>query len=360
MFFSSQHPSRIACIGNQEYLFFSGTSYLGMSVNPVFQEAIQEGLSKYGTNYGSSRTSNLRLAVFEELEHFLCQWTGAEQSLTMSSGFLAGQLIAQWVRDLFSKGYVISYAPHTHPAVFCGLEKIDSPDFESWVEQIVFQSYTCKQDMVLVCNSVDVLHAKVHSFEWIERLNTAKEIILVVDDSHGIGITGQNGRGVYAHIPPVKNLTKVVIASMGKALGMPAGMILSHQEIIKALKKSSFYAGASPVLPAYCYAFLKIGEEYQKQLFMLKKNIQFFTSKVKDLNLLDYAEDYPVFRTYQPALYPFLLEHRVLISSFPYPKPDSEPISRVVLSSLHRLSDLAYLVELLKLFVADIRPKIEH
>lgn len=358
MFFSFQHPSRLVCIDNQEYLFFSGTSYLGMSVNPIFQEAIKEGLSKYGTNYGSSRSSNLRLVVFEELEHFLCQWTEAEQCLTMSSGFLAGQLIAQWIRALFSKGYAISYAPHTHPAVFCGLEKIDSTDFESWVEQMVSQSYTSSnQDMVLVCNAVDVLHAKVHSFDWIKSLNTAKEIILVVDDSHGIGITGQNGKGAYAQIPFMKNVTKVVIASMGKALGMPAGIVLSNEQVISALRKSSFYTGASPALPAYCYAFLKIWEEYQKQLGILKKNIQVFSSEIKELNLFDFAESYPVFRTYQPALYPFLLENQVLISSFPYPTPNSEPINRVVLSSLHTLSDLAYLAELLKTFVVNQLPR---
>jgi 7-keto-8-aminopelargonate synthetase-like enzyme len=271
----------------------------------------------------------------------------------MSSGFLAGQLIAQWIKRLFSKGYAISYAPHTHPAVFCGLEKIDSHDFESWVEQVVLQSYLSPKGMVLVCNAVDVLHAKVHNFEWIKRLNTAKEIILVVDDSHGIGITGLSGKGIYAQIPHRENVTKVVIASMGKALGMPTGMILGNQAIIEALKKDSFYTGASPALPAYCYAFLKIWEEYQKQLVILKKNIRFFSTAIKDLNLFDCAEDYPVFRTYQSALYPFLLKNQVLISSFPYPKPDSEPINRVVLSSLHTLSDLAYLVELLKLFMVD-------
>jgi len=351
MFFSTQHPTRTAYINQQEYLFFSGTSYLGMSVNPVFQEAIKEGLSKYGTNYGSSRTSNLRLAIFEELEHFLCQWTGAEKSLTMSSGFLAGQLVAQWIKDLSTKGYAVSYAPHTHPAVFCGLEKIDSTDFESWVERVISQSYASEQDMVLVCNAVDILHAKVHSFDWVKRLNAAKEIVLFVDDSHGIGITGQNGKGVYLQIPVIKNITKVVIASMGKALGMPAGMVLSNEEVIKALKKSSFYTGASPALPAYCHAFLNAWQEYPKQLDVLKKNIQFFSSEVKSWHLFDYAEHYPVFRTYQSALYSFLLENRVLISSFPYPKPDSEPISRVVISSLHTLSDLIRLIGLIKLFV---------
>jgi 7-keto-8-aminopelargonate synthetase-like enzyme len=84
----------------EELLFFSGTSYLGMAVNPDFQALIKEGISIYGTNYGSSHTSNLRLEIFDQIENYLCTWTGAEASLTMSSGFLAGQLVAQWIREL--------------------------------------------------------------------------------------------------------------------------------------------------------------------------------------------------------------------------------------------------------------------
>ncbi|MCU0393533.1 MAG: aminotransferase class I/II-fold pyridoxal phosphate-dependent enzyme [Thermoflexibacter sp.] len=354
MFFSAQHPSRTVKTEQSDYLFFSGTSYLGMAVNPIFQNTIYEGLGKYGANYGSSRTSNLRLRVFEEIEGFLSKWTGAEACLSMSSGFLAGQLVAQWIRELAKEDYIISYAPNTHPAVFSGLESFDFVDFESWVSYVVALSHSTTQNLVLVCNSVDVLNAKIHDFSWVKNLytpNMLRKVILIADDSHGIGVIGEKGKGIFHQIPIQQGITKLVIASMGKALGMPAGMIIGDREVIAHLQKSSFYSGASPALPAYCYAFLNVWDEYEKQMEILKENISFFSGEVKNLGLFEYDIHYPVFRTYRHQLYSFLLEHQVLISSFPYPKPDSELITRIVLSSLHTQEDLAYLIKLLKQYV---------
>lgn len=334
----------------EELLFFSGTSYLGMAVNTDFQALIHEGISIYGTNYGSSRTSNLRLKVFEEMENYLCAWTGAAASLTMSSGFLAGQLVAQWIRELGAQGYQILYAPHTHPAVFSGLENPnDHHRFEDWVQSIKNATSTSKNSLVLVCNAVDSLNGKVHDFQWLTAINEwassqNKQVILIADDSHGIGIVGERGSGIFSQIPDLPFVNKVVVASMGKALGMSAGLVLGNKEIIQTLQKSIFYSGASPALPAYLYAFLKSQSIYQRQLEKLKTNIAFFIGQTADLQLFDFTPAYPVFRTSKNSLYEKLLENNILISSFPYPKPNSELITRVVLSSLHTQADLAYLV----------------
>jgi 8-amino-7-oxononanoate synthase len=355
MFFSEKHPDRTVQTEHGEFLFFSGTSYLGMSTNPDFQEIIKEEISIYGTNYGSSRTSNVRLSVFEEINDFLCKWTGAEASLTMSSGFLAGQLVAQWICEMAQKNYVVSYAPYTHPAVFSGLEQASSPatTFEEWAKQISFQITKTPENYVIVANSVDVLHAKIHDFEWLRqiKLEENQEVICIIDDSHGIGITGENGSGIFSQIPSIPQVKKVVVASMGKALGLPAGMILGQKEVINHLQKSAFYSGGSPTPPAFLSAFLKGQPIYQLQMQKLKENITFFSSQISGLQLFQFPPAYPVFRTYHNPLYAYLLAHQALISSFPYPKPDSELITRVVLSSLHTQEDLGRLIALLRAFI---------
>lgn len=352
MFFSSKHPNRTVETDQGEFLFFSGTSYLGMSSNPDFQELIKEEISVYGTNYGSSRTSNLRLQVFEETANYFCEWTGAEASLTMSSGFLAGQLVAQWIRELAQQGYEVVYAPNTHPAVFSGLEKDSSQTFEAWCAQVQALAQNTSSNLILVANSVDVLNAKIHDFQWLNNIifEGTRELICVVDDSHGIGVIGKGGHGVFAQIPTKPNIRKVVIASLGKALGLPAGVILGQKEVINHLQKSAFYSGGSPTPPAFLAAFLKASKIIENQLKVLKENIDFFNSQVMDLQLFHFPPAYPVFRTYQNQLYSYLLENFILISSFPYPRPESELITRIVLSSLHTKEDLENVVSLLKKF----------
>ena len=72
-------PSRTIKFQEEEYLFFSGTSYLGMGHQAGFQEALKEGIARYGTIFSASRNNNLKLAIYEEAETFLAQWTGFEE-----------------------------------------------------------------------------------------------------------------------------------------------------------------------------------------------------------------------------------------------------------------------------------------
>ena len=71
MLVTHQLPGRTVVIDGKERLYFSGTSYLGVSNNPDFQQLLQAGISRYGTNYGSSRASNLQLAVYAAAEQQL-------------------------------------------------------------------------------------------------------------------------------------------------------------------------------------------------------------------------------------------------------------------------------------------------
>jgi 7-keto-8-aminopelargonate synthetase-like enzyme len=185
----------------------------------------------------------------------------------------------------------------------------------------------------------------VHDFQWVKAIES--NFFLIVDDSHGIGVVGENGNGIFSQIPDVQGIKKLVIASMGKALGMPAGMVLGSKETIKELQQSTFYSGASPALPAYLYAFLRAKNIYQTQQQKLKENIAFFSSQIAGYQLFNFTQDYPVFRTHKNDLYQKLLSEKILISSFPYPTPDSELITRIVLSSLHTKDDLNYLIETL-------------
>ena len=83
-------PSRTLQYQGEDYLFFSGTSYLGMGHQAAFREALFEGIARYGTIFSASRNNNLQLAIYEQAENFLAEWTGTEAALTVTSGLLAG------------------------------------------------------------------------------------------------------------------------------------------------------------------------------------------------------------------------------------------------------------------------------
>jgi 7-keto-8-aminopelargonate synthetase-like enzyme len=341
-------PGRTLIMEGKEYLYFSGTSYLGMSRNEAFQKNLIEGMRLYGSNYSSSRISNLKLQIFEEAEAYLAQFTGAEAALTMSSGFLTGQMV---VRLLENKGRFL-YAPRAHPALWRTQTDFYDGSFNTWVASLSETIGTSPEnDFILITNSLDPLLAQPYDFSWVSSLPLHKQITLVVDDSHGFGVIEKEGAGIFSQLQQYTNIHLIVLSSLGKAFGIPGGVILADKQTIDQFKANPFFGGSSPVIPAYLYAFLHSKAIYQQELKKLLHNIQLFSSQLTTLPIFDYFSNYPVFYTQRHQLCAYLKNKGVLISSFPYPSPQDELITRVIISSLHTEEDIHKLAKLIEEFI---------
>jgi 8-amino-7-oxononanoate synthase len=361
-------PGRTIMLNNEEHLFFSGTAYLGMGHQPLFREALMEGIARYGTVFSASRNNNLKLKIYEEAEDFLAQWTGAEAALTVTSGLLAGQIAVQ---SIDNQRFI--YAPSVHPAIWKEtppqyfFENYD--DFSSRIIDVIENE---KEKPVVICtNTIDPLRCELYDFSWMAQLPQNQDIMLVFDDSHGIGITGTDGAGFLSR-PDIKPLMEkikllprvkiIVIASLAKALGIPGGVILSDKKTIETIRKNPLFVGASPIVPAYLFAFLKTQNVYQQAREQLFFNIDLYKNLIKkNLQNLENTEgvlvktydNYPVFYVLNNDLYNYFLNHKVLISSFSYPNPSDPPITRIIVSALHETADIEFVASLTNNFLKD-------
>ncbi|QMU29995.1 aminotransferase class I/II-fold pyridoxal phosphate-dependent enzyme [Adhaeribacter radiodurans] len=348
---TSQLPGRTLVTETATYLYCSGTSYLGMARNEEFQAILQACFATYGTNYSSSRLSNVQLKIFSETEAYLSTWTGAEAALVVSSGLIAGQLIVKTFADT---GTFI-YGPRTHPALWRTPIDCYQGDYTNWAKEVPEKVRTAtSKEVVILTNSLDALWVQTYSFDWITKLPGDKKITIIIDDSHGFGLTGKNGAGVYTQLPELPAHVQVaVISSFGKALGIPGGVILGNVSLIENLKKSAFFGGGSPPVPAYLAAFLQAENIYQQAREKLQENITQFTNNVQQPALFQSFTRYPVFYTRQNSLYAWLLEQQILISHFAYPTPADPPITRIILNSLHTKADIEVLTHQVNAFCAS-------
>ena len=83
-------------IGDTSYLYFGGTSYLGMQTDARFRKALAGFTVKMGSHWGASRAGNLVLSVYDKTEASLAMWVGSESCLTLSSGFMAARLLVEY------------------------------------------------------------------------------------------------------------------------------------------------------------------------------------------------------------------------------------------------------------------------
>lgn len=341
--YTETFPGREILIDGKKHLYFGGTAYLGLQTDDTFQHLFIENIKKYGTNYGASRKSNLRMSIFGKAERYLADFVGAEACVTVSSGYLAGQFVAQAMN---TKVHRFFYAPNTHSALF----PIQTRSYTTFTAlNIAVREHLRSQPRrtpVVFLDAIDFSGCNYPDFKTLQILPLDK-VILVVDDSHGIGIVGKNGGGVYRMLSllPIKEL--LVCCSLGKGFGIQAGAVFGNQKRVSQLKETPFFGGASPAAPAALATFMGAETLYSGKRRMLQSHIDLFFGSVNNQKKFSCMEGHPAFSFSDVQLTEYLEQQGIILTNFPYPDEHSHLMSRIVLSAHHREDDIIRLTELL-------------
>ena len=338
-----QKIDRILEYQGKSYRYFSGTSYLGMGMDPAFQEMVIEGLRRYGLNHGQSRGNNVRLAIYDEFEAFFASSAQSEAALVMSSGYLAGTAA---LRHLQADAAEIWIAPDTHPAI---LPNELAPDprqsFTDWKAICLAKSDQLSPQKILILgNAVDPLHSQIHDYSWLKLIGEKHELSILIDDSHAFGAIGNGLFGTYANLKKLP--AKVLVSgSIGKGLSLPAGVILCENSVKAQILQLPIYGGASPCPPGYLQAFLDSQAIYLIQKQKLSTNCKIFNDLTTDLLGISGNADFPVYNYADPFWVERLEQNGFITSSFPYPTAKDPKINRIIISGFHLKADLDLLAE---------------
>ncbi|MCF2489556.1 aminotransferase class I/II-fold pyridoxal phosphate-dependent enzyme [Dyadobacter sp. CY347] len=354
-FQTNQLPGRTVIADHGvEYLWFSGTDYLGMGHDEVFRSSIIEGFQHYGTHFGSSRNNSLRLGIYEETEIQLANWIGSESALIVSSGMWAGQMVMKMIENLVSKTTDFSsiqyhYAPKVHPALWGNAFTLSTSTWSTWAKEVVKSIHESQADTAHIICTDGIGSPLVEAFDFtlFENLPDGRSNIwIIVDESHTLGVYG-NGSGLYKLINGIGKANVIMVSSLNKALGIPGGVIACDNAAYHEFRYSPWFAGASPPAPAYIYALKKLLENkhYEHVRGVLAANIAYFHNQLRSPNFFQSVPAYPVFCSQNPALYETLLSNGIMPSCFSYPSPTDLPITRLAISALHQKEDLNRLAE---------------
>ncbi|HUS01037.1 MAG TPA: aminotransferase class I/II-fold pyridoxal phosphate-dependent enzyme [Chitinophagaceae bacterium] len=344
MFSLDDSPGRKCKLEGKEFLFFSGYAYLGMNHVKEFSVLVKEGIDKYGILFPSSRISNTRLNLFEKLEQSLSELTGMEDTVSFSSGYLAGKTIS----DILSSHKNILVAPGTHPAIDIKTDNpISSTNFNEWKNEVpYFINDSGGNEFVIISDSVDVLKAQVHHFSFVKNIDPSKKITFLIDDSHGIGILGKNGEGIISQLPQKENVEYIICYSLSKAFNIEGGAISCSKKWSEKIRQHHNYTGSTPINPSLIHAFLKSKELYAVQRKKLVKNINYLRKHLP-ASIIKHDFDLPVFVCSNEDAEEFFYQNKIIISSFGYPDPTSQKINRVVINALHTKKDIQRLISVL-------------
>ncbi|HLR37725.1 MAG TPA: aminotransferase class I/II-fold pyridoxal phosphate-dependent enzyme [Chitinophagaceae bacterium] len=329
MVYLNDIPGRITIIGGQAYLFFSGFSYLGMPSLPEFQKLLQESVGIYGSVFPSSRVSNTRHQLYQDFELMLSEYIDCQSSACFSSGYLAASAATQF---LASKGNIFSLE-HPHPALkHINLKKMASVD--AIIEAVNSSNEPCS----IVLESVNPLTGELLNFNWLLKIK--RPVRVLVDDSHGIGILGENGEGAKALVPASDSLKYLICYSLSKAFSCEGGAVSGDEEDILMVKKMPQFTAAAPMSPVMVYAWMSGRNLFRNQLHKLRENLCYFKKQINAIDAFQFDGKLPICFLPDATLYERAMKYRILLSAFRYPTANDPLLTRSVINALHTKEDL--------------------
>ncbi len=270
---------------HRQYVHFSSNDYLGLNQHPQIIEAWQQGLNRWGAGAGASGHVTGYTPAHQQLEQLLADWLGYGDALLFSSGFAANQalifaLTGQHDRVLADKLMHASLleAASLSPATLCRFQH-NSPDS---LQRLLARD--CDGETLIVTEGIFSMDGDRAPLAKLRQLADQSASWLVVDDAHGIGVSGAEGRGS-CHQQQV--MADIQIVTFGKALGVAGAAIVCSKQIAEYLRQTARHLIYSTAMPpaqadAICAAITLVrqGDELRERL---QQNIAFFRRQISGL-----------------------------------------------------------------------------
>ncbi|MEN2400912.1 aminotransferase class I/II-fold pyridoxal phosphate-dependent enzyme [Flavobacterium sp. MC2016-06] len=334
----NQFPDRIIEIDQEQYLYFGGTSYLGLPTNKIFQDLVVKNILKWGTTYGSSRNANIKLTAYDDGETFLAQHIKAEAAVTVSSGMLAGKIV---IEQLNKETDCYFHFPDLHPAI-----KVNN-SFPVFINnKINPRLLDAKEEKITVLtDGVPSYQTKAVDLSVLKEIPNHKVITLVVDESHSLGILGINGAGIYSEIDlPIKR--KIMISSLGKAFGLTGGVIASDLSFINQIKKLDIFVSAAGMNPAFVQTLSDAASVYITQHQKLLENLDYISTKLIPKDSIKFNKIYPLIYLEAAAVSETLFKNKIIVAHFKY-QENAKDLNRIVITANHSTADLDQIITVL-------------
>lgn len=335
----NQFPDRIIEIDNEDYLYFGGTAYLGLPTHPEFQKLIIKNILQWGTAYGSSRSANIQLNAYENGERFLADFINANAALTLSSGMLAGKLV---VEALTTETDCFFHFPDTHTAIkaqnslpfFIG-ERLNPRLLDNTIEKIT-----------ILTDSVPSFHVQPIDLTILNSIPSNKEITLVIDESHSLGILGTNGCGIFSTINLSTIKRKIMVSSLGKAFGLTGGVIASDSEFINQMATHDTFVSSAGMNAAFVQTMADAAAIYLQQHQKLKDNLNYIDTHLIKNKAIHFDCNYPLIYPETEGLNDVFTANKIIVTNFKYPT-DTRDLNRIVITANHKKEDLDKIIYIL-------------
>lgn len=344
-------------IDGHEFINLASNNYLGLSFDRRVIDAAIEGIKKYGVSMCATPIASGYSDLFREAEEKLSEFIGVGDSLIFPSCYQANNGLFQAIAGTEDLIIVDRFA---HSSLIEGIKVVGCKyrpfrhNDLNHLEEILIKSDKFNQVFV-VTESVFSTEGSIAPFKEINELCEKYDAIPVVDDSHGIGVIGETGKGILEH-SGIMNYNGIYTASLGKAMATSGGMIGAKKTLIEFLRYSvSHLIYSTAILPGSLSALIMVIKIIQNEFSVMAKTLWDYSGQIsKGLKNAGFEQTYsktPI-RSIQSGnsietlkLTKKLFELGILTTPFIYPSvPESEGRIRLIAGANLDKSSIDYAI----------------
>lgn len=277
-------------IEGKTFLSFCSNNYLGLANHPSVIKAVKDAVGKYGWGAGASRLVSGNMTLHETLENAISKFKRKEAAIVFPTGYMAN---LGAITSLVSNGDLVVCDKLNHASIIDGC-RLSGANFRVYahcnmekLENVLKKSSKYNRKLI-VTDSVFSMDGDLAPLPDIVRIATKYNAMVMVDEAHGTGVFGENGRGVVEHFNLGKEVD-VVMGTLSKAIGSLGGYVAGEIDLINYFRnkaRSFMYTTALP--PAVCAAsiaginLIQADPSLRKSLW---DNVRFIKDKLKSLSI---------------------------------------------------------------------------
>lgn len=276
-------------VDGKEVIMLCSNNYLSLSNHPKLIEASCKAAKQFGAGSGSVRAIAGTMKLHMDVEKALARFKHTESSLIYQTGFAAN---AGLIPQLVNKGDIIISDELNHGSIIDGvrLSKADKAVYTHCdmgeLENVLNTADTKYNRILIVTDGVFSMDGDIAPMDTIVTLGQEYGAMTYVDDAHGEGVIGPDGRGIGAHFG-IEGKIDVEMGTFSKAFGVVGGLIAGSQDLVNfAYNKSRTWLLSGSHPPAVAAAQLeaiKVLETEPDHVNHLWENTKYFKKELQHL-----------------------------------------------------------------------------
>ncbi|MHB1440096.1 MAG: glycine C-acetyltransferase [Cuniculiplasma sp.] len=275
-------------IEGREVLNMCSNNYLGLANNPEIKKAVVDAIEEYGVGAGAVRSIAGTMKIHEELEEKVASFKHMESALVYQGGLLAN---LGTIPVLVGKEDVIFSEELNHASIIDGMRlssakkyvysHMSMDDLESKMKEHRKEG----KRALVVTDGVFSMDGDIAPVKEIQELKDRYDTMFYVDDAHGEGVLGKNGRGIVDHFG-LQGKVEIEMGTFSKALGSMGGFVAGSHKLIDLLRQRARpFLFSSALNPGDVAGVMKSIEIMERDDSLVKKlwdNAQFLQKGFRD------------------------------------------------------------------------------